>query len=100
MKDLSEQGPVQVPRPNGFGMVRLLAVDALLSDVQLPLAEVGWCFHGLDFCWFKVWIGLVLPAFAVEVGGRMWNELSRGFSVEALNIGSGVVSTTHPSPND
>jgi len=39
-------------------MVGLLAVDALLSDVQLPFAEVGWCFHGLDFCWFKVWIGL------------------------------------------
>ena len=64
MKDLSEQGPVQVPRPNGFGMVRLLAVDALLSDVQLPFAEVGWCFHGLAFCWFKVWIGLAFWWFS------------------------------------
>ena len=71
---MSEQGPVHVPRSNGFGMVGLLAVDGLLSDVQLPFAEVGWCFHGLAFCWFKVWIGLAF--WWCQRNSLLWDNLA------------------------
>ena len=47
MKDTTEQGPVDGPRLDGFGMVGFGAVDAFLADMQLPASEIGWCgFHG------------------------------------------------------
>ena len=47
LKDTTEQGPVDGPRLDGFGMVGALAVHALLADVDLPAAEIGGCwFHG------------------------------------------------------
>ena len=53
MEDSSEQGPVDGPRLDGFGMVGFCAVNALLADVQLPASEIGWCgFHG-----FGVYMG-------------------------------------------
>ena len=51
LKDTTEQGPVDGPRLDGFGMVGAAAIHALLADVDLPAAEIGggW-FHG-----FRVW---------------------------------------------
>lgn len=48
LKDTAQQGPVDGPRLDGFGMVGLGAVHTLLADVDLPAAEIGrgW-FHGL-----------------------------------------------------
>ena len=47
MKDATEQGPVDGPRLDGFGMVGFGAVDTLLADVELPASEIGGCgFHG------------------------------------------------------
>ncbi len=52
MEDATEQGPVDGPRLDGFGFVGAVAVDALLSDVELPASEIGWCgFHGVGV-WF------------------------------------------------
>ena len=47
LKDATEQGPVDSPRRNGFGMVGAGARHALLADVDLPAAKIGggW-FHG------------------------------------------------------
>ena len=51
LKDTTKQGPVDGPRLDGFGTVGAVAVDALLTDVQLPASEIGRCgFHG-----FGVW---------------------------------------------
>ena len=48
LEDSSEQGPVHGPRLDGFGAVGAVAVHALLADVDLPAAEIGWgWFHGL-----------------------------------------------------
>ena len=48
LEDTTEQGPVHGPRLDGFGFVGSVAVDALLTDVQLPASEIGWCgFHGV-----------------------------------------------------
>ena len=48
MKDATEQGPVDGPRLDGFGFVGAVAVDALLTDMQLPASEIGWGgFHGI-----------------------------------------------------
>jgi hypothetical protein len=48
LKDSSEQGPVHGPRLDSFGAVGAVAVYALLADVYLPAAEIGWgWFHGL-----------------------------------------------------
>ena len=48
LEDATEQGPVDGPRLDGFGTVGSVAVDALLSDMQLPASEIGWCgFHGV-----------------------------------------------------
>ena len=48
LKDSSEQGPVDGPSLDGFGMVGFGAVNALLADVNLPASEIGWCgFHGV-----------------------------------------------------
>ena len=47
MEDSSEQGVVDSPSTDGFGVVGFLAVDAFLADMQLPASEIGWCgFHG------------------------------------------------------
>ena len=47
MEDATEQGPVHGPRLDGFALVGAVAVDALLTDVQLPASEIGRCsFHG------------------------------------------------------
>ena len=52
MEDATEQGPVHGPSLDGFGFVGAVAVDALLSDVELPASEIGWCgFHGVGV-WF------------------------------------------------
>jgi len=48
LEDLTEQGPVDGPRLDRFGMVGAVAVDALLADMQLPASEIGGCgFHGV-----------------------------------------------------
>ena len=47
MKDKTEQRPVDSPLADGFGMVGLDAVHALLADVNLPAFEIDWgWFHG------------------------------------------------------
>ena len=52
MEDTTEQGPVDGPRLDGFGFVGAVAVDALLTNVELPASEIGRCgFHG-----FGVWL--------------------------------------------
>jgi len=54
LKDSTEQGPVDGPSLDGFGMVGAVAVDAFLADMQLPASEIGWCgFHG-----FGVWLSV------------------------------------------
>ena len=53
MKDTAEQGVVDPPLADGFGVVGFGAVDTLLADVNLPASEIGWCgFHG-----FGVYMG-------------------------------------------
>jgi hypothetical protein len=63
LEDSTEQGPVDGPSLDGFGMVGAVAVDALLADMQLPASEIGWCgFHGVG--------GLRLTN--KKVGGHFW----------------------------
>jgi hypothetical protein len=48
LEDSTKQGPVDGPRLDGFGFVGSVAVDALLTDVQLPASEIDRCgFHGV-----------------------------------------------------
>ena len=48
MEDTTEQGPVHGPSLDGFGFVGSVAVDALLTDVELPASEIDRCgFHGV-----------------------------------------------------
>ena len=60
MEDSSEQGVVNSPMADGFGVVGLGAIHALLADVNLPASEVGRCgFHRFgvymgQFAWFWV----------------------------------------------
>ena len=51
LKDTTQQGPVDGPRLDGFGMVGALAIHALLADMDLPAAKIGggW-FHSI---WFR-----------------------------------------------
>ena len=52
LKDSTEQGPVHGPSLDGFALVGTVAVDAFLTDMQLPASEIGWCgFHR-----FGVWL--------------------------------------------
>jgi len=48
LEDTTEQGPIDGPSLDGFGMVGTVAVDALLADVNLPASKIGGCgFHGV-----------------------------------------------------
>ena len=51
LKDATEQGPVDGPRLDSFGVVGGEASGTSLADVQLPAAEIGggW-FHSI---WFR-----------------------------------------------
>ncbi len=54
LKDSTEQGPVDGPSLDGFGFVGSVAVDALLTDVQLPASEIDRCgFHGFGVYHYK-----------------------------------------------
>ena len=56
MEDSSEQGPVDGPSLDGFGMVGGEAGGTRLADVNLPAAEIGggW-FHGIWFSRSKIY---------------------------------------------
>ena len=63
MEDSSEQGVVDSPSTDGFGMVGFGAVHALLADVQLPASKIGWCgFHG-----FGVYVGQFARVWVIYV---------------------------------
>ena len=46
VKDVAQQYPIYPKGGNGFGMVGGEAGGTRLADVDLPAAEIGWCwFH-------------------------------------------------------